>query len=66
MRETFLNWGRVMSILGLLWVTEQAGSESLPWVLAAASALQFGLVWSLKRPERSAPVKATHGRSEQA
>ncbi|MCZ8519284.1 MULTISPECIES: MFS transporter [Paenibacillus] len=44
MREVFLNGGRVVSILALLGLMKYAGSGALPWVLAAASLLQIGLV----------------------
>lgn len=49
MRETFLNGGRVVSIGLLIWLTSAAGSEVLPWVLAATAAVQIGLVWLLSR-----------------
>lgn len=49
MRETFVNIGRVLSILVMMLVTEYGGSGLLPWVLAIASVLQVSLYWLLNR-----------------
>jgi MFS transporter, YQGE family, putative transporter len=54
MREVFLNTGRVISIVLMLLVTGYLGNETLPWVLAAASLLQVGIVWLLSRNDDSA------------
>ncbi|MCS7462782.1 MFS transporter [Paenibacillus doosanensis] len=59
MRETFLNCGRVISILALILITEYSGNEWLPWVLFAASITQIGIVWLLERvPEESEEKEA--------
>ncbi|WP_249861616.1 MFS transporter [Paenibacillus konkukensis] len=59
MRETFLNCGRVISILALILITEYSGNELLPWVLFAASITQIGIVWLLERvPEESEEKEA--------
>ncbi|MCZ8513281.1 MFS transporter [Paenibacillus filicis] len=64
MRETFLNWGRVLSIAGLFWVTNRAGSESLPWVLAArfGAAIRAGVA---DEPEGGGPC-CRRGRGQDA
>lgn len=49
MRETFLNFGRVVSILALILVTRYSGNELLPWVLFFAAIAQIGMVWLLER-----------------
>lgn len=53
MRETFLNAGRVISIIALIVLVRYGGSGLLPWVLAVASVLQLSLVWLLSRGETS-------------
>lgn len=59
MRETFLNWGRVLSILLLILTYQYIGSESLPWVLLSASVFQFILAWLLGRsPEEKESKRA--------
>ncbi|GAA4836679.1 MFS transporter [Paenibacillus vulneris] len=57
MRETFLNFGRVVSILGLILITRYSGNELLPWVLFFAALTQIGMVWLLERVPEDEPVK---------
>ncbi|MBP1154439.1 MULTISPECIES: MFS transporter [unclassified Paenibacillus] len=55
LRETFLNGGRVISIVILILMIRYGGNGMLPWVLAGASVIQIVLVWLLEsRPKPAA------------
>ncbi|MDF2958759.1 MAG: hypothetical protein K0S39_494 [Paenibacillus sp.] len=48
-REAFVNLGRVIAILSLIYLTQYAGEGAIPLVLLGASAVQITLVWLLRR-----------------
>ena len=50
-REFYVNTGRIIALLGVIYLVHDVTSAWLPWIIMIAALTQFGMLWLIKKDE---------------